>query len=340
MNDAMQLKWPYLACGMFLLLVLLSGVCRAGAPGDFADWLDELRREAQTAGVSSTTLERALTGLAPLAEVLAADRNQPEFKRTLAEYLSSAISDNRVREGRELLKKHRRLFGKLSVKYKIPPRMLVALWGIETDFGRHQGKIPVIQALTTLAYDGRRSDYFRRELLEALHILDEGLIPSDQLYGSWAGAMGQLQFMPSTFRRFAVDQSGDGRSDIFANEADTLASAANYLAQSGWETDQTWGREVRLPKKFDRSLLGLERQEKLSRWQQLGVRKLDGHKLPRAAMVASLVQPDGEGGRAFLVYQNYRALRAWNRSHNFAIAVGLLADRIRGTDSGNQGSGS
>jgi peptidoglycan lytic transglycosylase B len=321
----------WLILGLFLsLLTFIPGAARAAEPADFASWLDEVRHEARTAGISPATLDAALSGLQPLSGVLAADRNQPEFKRTLAEYLASAISDDRVREGRALLKQHRRLFGKIAVKYKIPPRILVALWGIESDFGRHQGKIPVVQSLATLAYDGRRSDYFRGELLEALRILDAGQIPTEKLLGSWAGAMGQLQFMPSTFRRFAVDQSGDGRSDIFADEADVLASAANYLASSGWETDQAWGREVRLPKKFDRSLLGLEQQKKLSRWQQLGVRQLNGKALPKVAMSASLVQPDGAGGRAFLVYQNYRVLRAWNKSHKFALAVGLLADRIRG----------
>jgi len=264
--------------------------------------------------------------------VLAADRSQPEFKRTLEEYLARTINEQRVSEGRELLTKHRRLFGKLAVRYKVPPRILVALWGIETGFGRHQGKIPVIQSLATLAFDGRRGDYFRSELLEALHILDDGLVPADQLQGSWAGAMGQLQFMPSTYRRFAVDLSGDGRSDIFADPADALASAANYLAGSGWATDQTWGREVRLPKSFDRRLLGLEQQKTLRDWQKLGVRKSDGKQLPRVAMQGSLVQPDGPGGRTFLVYQNYRVLRTWNRSHNFAIAVGILADRISGKD--------
>jgi membrane-bound lytic murein transglycosylase B len=314
------------------LLLSLLVFCPAGVgaeeTGDFASWIAGLRREAQAAGISAATLDSALSGLQPLAKVVAADRNQPEFTRTLEEYLASAVSEERVREGRELLKRHRRLLGRLAVRYKIPPRILVALWGVETNFGRHQGNIPVIAALATLAYDGRRSDYFRGELFEALRILDAGQIPAEQLRGSWAGAMGQLQFMPSTFRHYAVDESGDGRSDIFANEADVLASAANYLARSGWETDQTWGREVRLPKKFDRNLLGLEQQLKLSRWQQLGVRQINGKALPKAAMQGAIVQPDGAGGRVFLVYQNYRVLRIWNKSHHFALAVGLLADRI------------
>lgn len=309
------------------MLILDGHVTHAGDSEGFARWLEGVRSDALSDGISPSTLA-VLTGLQPRPEVLDADRSQPEFKRTLEEYLARSINDQRVKEGRELLKKHRRLFGRLAARYKVPARMLVALWGIETSYGRHQGNLPVIQSLATLAFDNRRGDYFRRELLEALHILDEGLIPADRLRGSWAGAMGQLQFMPSTYRRFAVDFSGDGRSNIFKDVADVLASAANYLAGSGWETDQTWGREVRLPQAFDRQLLGLEQQKTLRDWQKLGVRKVDGKRLPRAAMQGSLVQPDGPAGRTFLVYQNYRVLRTWNKSHNFAIAVGILADRI------------
>jgi len=315
-----------------LILILDGHVTHAGDAEGFSRWLEGVRNDALAAGISAETLDRAFSGLQPRSEVLTADRGQPEFKRSLEEYLARMIDAQRIKEGRELLKKHRRLFGRLAVRYKVPARILVALWGVETSYGRHQGNLPVIQSLATLAFDDRRGDYFRRELLEALHILDEGLIPADQLNGSWAGAMGQLQFMPSTFRRYAVDLSGDGRCDIFANESDVLASAANYLVGSGWATDQTWGREVRLPKSFDQRLLGLEQLKLLRDWQKLGVRQIDGKQLPRVAMQGSLVQPDGPGGRTFLVYQNYRVLRTWNKSHNFAIAVGILADRMTNKD--------
>lgn len=331
MQRAKRLSWSALVGPLIFWLCLIS-LAHAEQSGEFSRWLHGVRSDALAAGISPATLDQAFDGLQPRSEVLAADRSQPEFKRTLEEYLARAINAQRVNEGRELLTKHRRLFGKLAVRYKVPPRILVALWGIETSFGRHQGKLPVIQSLATLAFDGRRGDYFRSELFAALHILEDGLFSADQLQGSWAGAMGQLQFMPSTYRRYAVDLSGDGRSDIFADPADALASAANYLAGSGWATDQTWGREVRLPKSFDRRLLGLEQQKTLRDWQKLGVRKSDGKQLPRVAMQGSLVQPDGPGGRTFLVYQNYRVLRTWNRSHNFAIAVGILADRISGKD--------
>jgi len=331
MQRAKRLSWSALVGPLIFWLCLIS-LAHAEQSGEFSRWLNGVRSDALAAGISPATLDQAFDGLQPRSEVLAADRSQPEFKRTLEEYLARAINAQRVNEGRELLTKHRRLFGELAVRYKVPPRILVALWGIETSFGRHQGKLPVIQSLATLAFDGRRGDYFRSELFAALHILEDGLFSADQLQGSWAGAMGQLQFMPSTYRRYAVDLSGDGRSDIFADPADALASAANYLAGSGWATDQTWGREVRLPKSFDRRLLGLEQQKTLRDWQKLGVRKSDGKQLPRVAMQGSLVQPDGPGGRTFLVYQNYRVLRTWNRSHNFAIAVGILADRISGKD--------
>jgi len=318
-------------CRVVLLLLLLAcrvGPVAAGETDDYAAWLDGVRLEALAIGISAPTVAAALDGVTPLSRVVEADRSQPEFKRTLEDYLAARINNARISEGRELLHRHRRLLESIYRRYRVPPRYLVALWAIESDFGRHQGTIPVVQALVTLAYDPRRSDYFRNELLYALQILDAGHVPFDQLRGSWAGAMGQLQFMPSTFLRYGIDQSGDGRIDIFANEADVLASAANFLARVGWEPGEKWGREVRLPKTFDRSLLGLEMQFPLTHWRQLGIRRGDGGRLPRSKLQASLVQPDGEGGRAFLVYHNYRVLRIWNRSHSFAIAVGLLADAL------------
>jgi len=317
-------------CFLMWFQVALPGAGLGAADEKFSTWLDGVRQEALGAGISAATVDSALAELELLPEVITADRNQPEFRTSLQEYLDRRVSAARVGEGRELLHKHRRLLARIARRYQIPPHYLVALWGIETDFGRHQGKIPVIQALATLAYDGRRGEYFRGELLAALRILDAGHVAPEKMLGSWAGAMGQLQFMPSVFLRYGIDQSGDGRIDIFANEADVLGSAANYLARSGWEPGRTWGREVRLPKQIDRQLLGMDHSAKLKRWRQLGVRQVDGQALPRAALEASLIQPEGEGGRAFLVYRNYRVFRTWNRSHNFAIAVGLLADALVG----------
>jgi membrane-bound lytic murein transglycosylase B len=206
----------------------------------------------------------------------------------------------------------------------------VAFWGLETNFGDYLGSFPVVGSLATLAHDPRRSEFFRSELLAALSIIDDGNISAAEMIGSWAGAMGQPQFMPSTFVRFAVDADADGRRDIWHSLPDVFASAANFLAKSGWRGDETWGREVRLPAGFDLELTGLEVEKTLAAWQILGVRKANGDDLPRVDMKGSLILPAGHAGPAFLVYSNYRTILQWNRSDLYAIAVGHLADRIAG----------
>jgi membrane-bound lytic murein transglycosylase B len=246
---------------------------------------------------------------------------------------------SRIERGRELLAQHRPLLEEIGAAYGVQPRFIVALWGIETNFGTYTGGFPVIQALATLAHDGRRSSYFREELLNALQILDDGHIDVARMQGSWAGAMGQSQFMPSSFLRFAQDYDGDGRRDIWTTEADVFASAASYLAGFGWDADQTWGRQVRLPAGFDAGLADLEIRKPLSEWQRLGVRRADGQNLPAGDLTASLVLPDGPGGPAFLVYDNYRTIMRWNRSTYFATTVGILADRIGGCTDGPDGIG-
>ncbi len=216
----------------------------------------------------------------------------------------------------------------IALRYGVQPRVLVALWGAETDFGRITGSFPVIDSLVTLTYDGRRSSFFRKELIHALQILDEGHISLEEMKGSWAGAMGLLQFMPSTFCRFAVDFNSDGRRDIWKSNHDAFASAANYLSQSGWNHEQTWGQEVFLPEEFDGTSIRFSRKRRLSEWKALGVRPLNGRNFPMKNFVSSIVQPDGATGQAFLVYPNYRVLLRWNRSHRFALSVGILSDLI------------
>lgn len=294
----------------------------------FATWLENVKAEAEQSGISGTTLNKAFTNLTPLKKILDSDRNQPEFKRNLDQYLATTINRIRVDKGRKLLRKHWKLFAKISSDYAVQPRFLVALWGIETDFGRLQGKVPVVQALATLAYDPRRSSYFKEELFNSLIMLDQKQVSLNQLIGSWAGAMGQMQFMPSTFLQYALDYDQDGKIDIWTSRADALASAAHYLQQLGWKNGWTWGREVRLPAAFNGKMVGLDIQLDLSEWQRRGIRNVDGSLLPKADITASLIQPDGRNGRSFLVYDNYRKLLSWNRSHNFAIAVGQLADQI------------
>ena len=216
----------------------------------------------------------------------------------------------------------------VGARYGVQPRFIVALWGIETDFGRVSGGFQVLPAVATLAFDERRAAYFRKELFHALQIIDEGHITADRMTGSWAGAMGQSQFMPSSFVRHAEDYDGDGRRNIWDSKADVFASAANYLAESGWREDQTWGRPVRLPERMDPTLIGLEIRKVMADWQGMGVRRRDGSDLPDRQLRGSVIRAAGDTGPAFLVYDNFRAILAWNRSNFFGLAVGHLADKI------------
>jgi membrane-bound lytic murein transglycosylase B len=321
-----------LGAGVMLGVVLaVAGPARAGepasAPPGFAAWLVALRAEAQARGISERTLDAALTGIDVLPRVLALDRRQPESRLPYAVYVRRTVTPARVREGARLLREHRALLEEIGARYGVPPSLIVALWGVETDYGRQTGDFPVIAALATLAFDGRRSAFFRGELLDALTIVDDAAMPPDALRGSWAGAMGQPQFMPSSFRRYAVDHDGDGRRDIWTTPADVFASAANYLAQAGWRAGERWGHAVRLPDRFRRDAAA----RPLAQWRSRGLRRADGGDLPATPSPASLITPAGRRGPAFLVHTNYRVLLAWNRSGYFALAVGQLADRLDAT---------
>lgn len=295
---------------------------------EFTQWIKELRKDAATKGIRPVTLDAALKGIKLIPRVVELDRKQPEFTLTFRQYMDRVVSRGRVDKGRQKLKENRALLKEIGVKFGVPPRIIVAFWGIETDFGRITGGFSVIPALVTLAYDGRRSTFFRGELINALKIIDGGHISATAMVGSWAGAMGQPQFMPSSFLGFAVDYDGDGRKDIWNTVADVFASAANYLARSGWKGDQTWGRPVRLPEGFDGKLAGLGSRKLIGEWQRLGVRRADGADLPARDLMASIVFAKGPGSPAYLAYDNFRTILKWNRSNLFAIAVGSLADRI------------
>ncbi len=316
-----------IAVRLTILLVLIAADHSLGATkASFQAWLADVRKEAIASGVSEETLNHALRDLQPIPLVIKRDRSQPEFKLTLDEYLNRVVTESRIREGRKKLHEHRDLLTRISKQYGVQPEFVVALWGIETRYGERTGSFPVLAAVATLAYDGRRSKYFRRELLNALKILDDGHISAENMNGSWAGAMGQVQFMPSSFQSYAVDYDGDGRIDIWNNVGDALASAANYLARSGWEGDQGWGQEVQLPKGFNKKLINSRVRKSLNEWQRMGV---SGKGFPQNPnLQASIVQPDRQGGRTFLAYPNYRVILKWNRSNFFAVAVGILADRI------------
>ncbi len=320
------LVMPSVIVGVAVLWLVLPGLAHQK---DFAAWLETLRVEARQRGIHEKTLDAALTGLRPLPRVIELDRRQLEFTLTLSEYLQRVVPPARVQRGKRLFNTHRMLLTRIGTAYKVQPRFIVALWGLETDYGRMTGGFSVIGALVTLAYDGRRSTFFRRELLNALWILDEGHIHPQAMQGSWAGAMGQSQFMPSSFRQYAVDHDGDGRRDIWTTLPDVFASTANYLAQAGWRSDQTWGRRVQLPADFDPTLVGLKIRKPLPAWQAFGIRQPDGRDLPHRPLQASLLLPDGPKGAAFLVYHNFRSILKWNRSNFFALAVGKLADSLR-----------
>jgi membrane-bound lytic murein transglycosylase B len=324
----MTKKTPVLLILLLCLLITPSPTL-AQKKKNFDAWLADFRTEAAAKGISQATIQSALSRVQYLPKVIELQKNQPEFKFTVEEYLIRVASESRALRGREVLAKHQSLLNRISERYGVPPQYLVALWGIETDFGRLTGGFPVIDAVATLAYGGSRSDFFRSELLYALRIVDRGHISHDKMVGSWAGATGQLQFMPSTFYSYAVDYNGDGRMDIWNNLEDIFASAANYLSRSGWVRDQPWGWEVNLPKDFDRTLVGLDNRKSLEEWEKLGVSHLRGENLKNSsAWLASVVAPDGQRGRAFMAMENYRVIYRWNRSHHFVVAVGVLADRI------------
>lgn len=294
---------------------------------NFIAWLKGLRDEARAKGIRETTLNAAFKDIRPIPRVIELDRNQPEFKLTYRQYMDRVVPPSRIEKGRRMLAENKTLLNAIGAKYGVQPRFLVAFWGVETDFGRVTGGFQVIPALATLAHDGRRSTFFRKELMNALRILDEGHIAPAKMVGSWAGAMGQCQFMPSSFVRFAVDEDGDGRKDLWGSKADVFASAANYLKQSGWKKDQSWGRIVKLPKGFDRTLAGDERRS-VRTWAALGVRDEKGKALPKSDLKAALMLPEADGGPAFLVTENFFTILKWNRSNFYALAVGQLADAL------------
>ena len=314
---------------LFLLFLTTGYAVAADAQEEkFAAWVTAFRQEALTEGIRTETLDAVLPGLTFQPRVVELDRRQPEGTLTYAEYLSRVLPPARVNRGKRLLRKHRALLTEIGDAHGVQPRFIVALWGIESDFGRVTGGFPVLDSLATLAFDGRRGEFFRGQLIAALRIVDDGHIQPDKMLGSWAGAMGQSQFMPSSFQQFAVDHDGDGRRDIWGTLPDVFASAANYLAKAGWKHDQTWGRQVRLPEGFDLDLKGLEVKKSLGEWQTLGVRRSNGDDLPTRQLTSSLILPSGPGGPAFLTYSNYRVLLKWNRSHYFATTVGQFADLL------------
>jgi len=313
-----------------LLPVLASGPSSAQSPASFTQFLEGVRAEARRAGLSQAMLSRALAGLRPNARVLELDKRQPEFTLTWVQYRDRQISAARIDRGRQVFADNRGLLEAIGARYRVNPRVVVAIWGMETNYGGYTGNFSVVEALATLAWEGRRADYFRKELLAALRILDAGHVTPERMRGSWAGAMGQPQFMPTSFERLAVDFDDDGRRDIWDDRGDALGSIANYLASSGWQEDFRWGREVLLPAGFDLAQAGLERPRRLPDWARAGVRNSDGTELPNVEVPSSILVPGGADGdgQAFVVYPNFGAIRRYNPSTFYALGVGLLSDRV------------
>lgn len=286
--------------------------------------------KATAQGISQDTVDSALAAATLQAKVIEYDRNQPEFVRTFPDYLSKRVNDWRINKGREMLKEHQTLLQSLTQQYGIPAHYLVAFWGLETNFGQYKGKMPIIGSLATLACDQRRAEFFTKELLKALQLIDKEGIDHQQMLGSWAGAMGHTQFMPSAYLQYAMDGDGDGKADLWNSVPDALTSAANFLENLGWQPGFRWGREVKLPDDFDYTLIGRNTKKTLSQWQALGITKADGASLGSADMQSSVLLPAGHQGPAFIVYDNFAVIMRWNFSEFYAIAVGHLADRLVG----------
>lgn len=333
-----------------LLVVLVTGAAVpaqeptpiadvAPLPPPFAEWLAALRTEAEGRGIRPEILDQAFAGVQPVEQILERDRSQAEFTLDLEAYLKRRLTPATVRTAQEMYSRNRELLGRIGKKYGVNPRVIIAVWGLESNFGRFAGVRPTIPALVTLAYNPRRGAMFRTELLAALEILNRGDIELEHLNGSWAGALGQPQFMPSSYLEYAQDFDGDGRRDIWTSEPDVFASVAYYMQRHGWTKGEAWGREVKIPAAVRTRIQAIPRRETgcraerimtepqpLSAWRRMGVRTMSGAALPANKVPASLVQG---GERTFLLYSNYDALLAYNCAHTYALSVGLLADRLR-----------
>lgn len=304
-------------------------VTPASAEQRFAEWVARFRESARAAGIDEATLSAAFDTVRLRPRAVEADRSQPEFTRTLWDYLDAAVSPRRVATGQQKLAELRTEAEAAAARHGVPAPVLTAVWGIESNYGRNYGDVPVVDALATLGFEGRREAWARAELMAALKILQNRDIDRAHMVGSWAGAMGQTQFMPSSFLAFAVDADGDGRRDIWGSMPDVLASTANFLARAGWRADEPWGAEVRLPEGFDPARADMTVRQGAAQWAAEGVQGVNGAALPDMADAAILL-PAGVQGPAFLVGRNYRALLRYNNATSYALAVALLSQRIAG----------
>lgn len=313
-----------------VLLAAAAPVAARAAGESFEQFLAGVSREARAKGISEATLDRAFAGIRPNPRVLELDRRQATGRPPWAVYRDRYLTPERLEAGRAAYREVGPLLGRIEERFRVNRRVIMGIWGAETNFGSYTGGMNAIEALATLAWDGRRGAYFRSELLAALKILEERHIGADRMKGSWAGALGQPQFMPTNFFRLAVDFDGDGRRDIWDSRADALASIANYLQRSGWRWNEGWGLEVAPAPRLDASLAGKEQARPLAEWARLGARAPDGRPLPAVATPAELVIPEGGDGQTFLVLPNFHVIRRYNAPYFYALAVGMIGDRVTG----------
>jgi len=296
----------------------------------FDAWVQGFRGRALAAGISASVFDRAFRGVTLDADVIARDQNQSEFVKPIWDYLDSAVSPQRVSAGQAALQKYAHTLDAIEARYGVDRQVVVAIWGMESNYGTHRGATPIIPALATLAYEGRRADFFEDQLIAALKIVQSGDISAQAMTGSWAGAMGHTQFMPTSYLQYAVDFNGDGRRDIWSDDpTDALASTAAYLAKSGWSRGQPWGVEVLLPRGFDYRYADRTTTLSVAQWTQLGVRGTDGRAVPNYGN-ASLLLPAGAHGPAFMTFGNFKAIARYNAADSYVIAVGHLSDEFRG----------
>ena len=300
------------------------------ADEDFLQCKVNLVKRAEIAGFSPYITETVIDSISPIQRVIALDKKQPEFTQTFEQYIKARVTDYHVRVGKEKLKQNKKLFDTLEQKYGVPRQYLVSFWGLETVFGKHKGKMSVLNSLATLACDERRSEFFTLELLNLFTLIETKQVSVEQLQGSWAGAMGHMQFMPTAFLKYAVDGDKDGKVDIWESEVDALTTAANYLNQIGWQTKERWGREVKLPDNFAFDKVAFDQYYPLNDFKQLGVKKANNQSLSTYDIQAELYLPSGHKGPAFLIYPNFNVIMTWNLSKSYALSVGLLANKLVG----------
>ncbi|WP_380057565.1 lytic murein transglycosylase [Falsihalocynthiibacter sp. SS001] len=293
-------------------------------------WVESFYNRATSRGITRATLDAGFRNAGYLPGVVERDRNQTEFSRSLEDYLAIVASPEKVAAGRSNYQSRSKLLSEIENRYGVPANVVTAVWGMESNYGARRGNIPVISATSTLAYDGRRGEFFEKQLISALKIIQRGDVPASRLVGSWAGAMGHTQFIPTTFEAYAVDFRGDGRRDIWSDDpTDGLASAAAYLAKSGWKRGHLWGLEVRIPSGFNTSVAGRGNRRSVASWTSIGVQNAKGGRIPDFGS-AALLLPSGASGPAFLVFRNFDAILRYNNSTNYGIGVGYLSDRIAG----------